>query len=346
MRKMLTTIGALLMGAAAMLTTPEARADVTEDATLRLEPGVAIPVTSPQKERFNAGATLAVKPMFKLTPWLDAGPSFSVFWLPSNMKGTDDGTAWTLGGTLRVKRPRDESNKDTGWKAVSPWVDGDLQYVRTGPLDRVGLALAVGAQVPTSDARTFWIGPFVRYQDVVQGNRIGFDNSDARMLIAGVSLEFGAAPKRKQEAAPCPQTKVEQPAKAVASDEHVLHMRRVVQFKVNSSALEANAKQRLEDITSMLLENKNLRVQLLQIEGHASSEGPPEPYNTNLSLQRAMSILAYFDAAGVAANQMTAQGFSSKRPVASNATNAGRVANRRGEVEVDFVITSNAGASK
>ena len=51
-----------------------------------------------------------------------------------------------MGGFARVKRPHDFNlNRDVGAAGISPWIDADLQYVRTGPLNRFGGAAAVGA---------------------------------------------------------------------------------------------------------------------------------------------------------------------------------------------------------
>jgi hypothetical protein len=69
------------------------------------------------------------------------------------------GTAWAFGGGARLMRPHDA----IGFYGASPWVDADLLYVRTGGLDRPGLATAVGLAVPLDGRRRFWIGQYAGY---------------------------------------------------------------------------------------------------------------------------------------------------------------------------------------
>lgn len=344
MKRIFTALGLI-----AALVAP-ATALAADPPTVSLEPGVAIPLTGPQADRFNVGGALTLKPLIGLTPYLDVGVAGTVIALPSRIDGVDAGTGYAIGPTLRLKRPHDESNTGRGFSAVSPWIDGNAQYMRTGPLDRLGLSLAVGAAVPTSDSRNLWIGPFVRYTDVLQSvvDRPNFDNTDAHVLIAGVSFEFGASPVKKKEVQPPPPAppqappKVEKPKdepKPVPPPEVpvVIHLQfeGVVPFKVDSAVLSPKVKSDLDAVIKDLKENADWTI---QIEGHASSEGPPEPYNQKLSERRAQAVLDYLKAAGLPADRMTAKGFSSTRPVASNATEAGRSQNRRVELTIDLVI--------
>lgn len=341
MRRTLMKLGLL----AALLVPSTALA--ADPPTLSVEPGVAIPLTGPQVDRFNVGGALTLKPLIGLTPYLDVGVAGSVISLPSKIDGVDAGTAWGIGPTLRLKRPHDESNTGRGFSAVSPWIDGNAQYIRTGPLDRLGLSLAVGAAVPTSDARTLWIGPFVRYTDLLQSvvDRPQFDNTDAHVLIAGVSFEFGASPvKKKVEPPPAPPPKppvIEQPKddpKPPPPDPDVtinVELSAVVPFKVDSAVILPETKETLAHVVEVV--KKYADCQIL-VEGHASSEGPPEPYNQKLSEKRAQAVVDYLKAQGVPGDHLTAKGFSSTRPVADNATAAGRSANRRVEMTLTFVI--------
>ena len=344
MKRIFTALGLI-----AALVAP-ATALAADPPTVSLEPGVAIPLTGPQADRFNVGGALTLKPLIGLTPYLDVGVAGTVIALPSKIDGVDAGTGYGIGPALRLKRPHDESNTGRGFSAVSPWIDGNAQYIRTGPLDRLGLSLAVGAAVPTSDSRTLWIGPFVRYTDVLQSvvDRPNFDNTDAHVLIAGVSFEFGASPVKKKEVQPpppapppAPPPKVEKPKDTPKPQPPppdvtvTLEFTGTLPFKVDSAVLSPKVKADLDSIIKDLKENADWTI---QIEGHASSEGPPEPYNQKLSERRAQAVLDYLKAAGLPADRMTAKGFSYSRPVADNKTEAGRSQNRRVELTIDLVI--------
>ncbi|HTG01387.1 MAG TPA: OmpA family protein [Nitrospirota bacterium] len=65
------------------------------------------------------------------------------------------------------------------------------------------------------------------------------------------------------------------------------------------------------------------------IEGHTDNVGKEE-YNQQLSLKRAESVKAYLvEKFGIAPGRLSAKGFGSSQPVASNATAEGRAKNRR-----------------
>jgi OOP family OmpA-OmpF porin len=75
------------------------------------------------------------------------------------------------------------------------------------------------------------------------------------------------------------------------------------------------------------------------IGGHTDSSGP-EPLNEHLSQQRAEAVRQYLVANGVLPfDKIIAVGYGSMRPLASNATEAGRAMNRR----IDVTITPVAG---
>ncbi len=69
------------------------------------------------------------------------------------------------------------------------------------------------------------------------------------------------------------------------------------------------------------------------IEGHTCSIGD-ERYNMGLSMRRAQSVKSYMVEKGVDAARLTVEGYGEERPVADNATRAGREMNRRVEFKV------------
>ena len=312
--------------------------------TLRVEPGVAIPTTDPQANRFGVGGAVAVKPELGLGSYLSVGPSLQVMQLPSNVVGVEAGNAWSYGGFVRLKRPHDEKNTGRGFSAVSPWVDADLKLVHTDPLDRLGASVAVGASVPTSDSRWLWVGPFARYDLVAQNDgKVNMNTNSAKTVILGVSFEFGAAAKKVESKppvaptpTPLPPPVVEQPKKPVPPPVvEVVKFKPRVQFAWDSAKLEPTQLAALRDVVKSMLADKSYRV---SVDGHASSEGQVE-HNNKLAQSRADSVLEFLVANGVDRSRLTATGFGSRVPVADNKTEAGRVANRRVEFDVTFTVT-------
>jgi len=343
MRKFLKAMSAVLVGAGLLAVPALAQA---QQVTLRVEPGVAIPTTNPQAQRFDVGGAIAVKPELGLGSYLSVGPSLQVMQLPSSVSGVDAGNAWSYGGFARLKRPHDERNTGHGFSAISPWVDADLKLVHTDPLDRFGAAVAVGASVPTSDSRWLWVGPFARYDLVNQEDgKPGVNTNSAKTVIVGVSFEFGAPLKKKAEPAPptpppAPPPEpppVEKPVPPPPPEVR-LQFKPRIQFAWDSAVLEPSQLAPLQDVVKAMLADTSYSV---KIEGHASSEGQVE-HNNKLSLARANSVLEFLVSNGVSRDRLSAEGFGSRVPVADNSTEEGRVLNRRVEFDVTFTIVKES----
>jgi OOP family OmpA-OmpF porin len=102
-----------------------------------------------------------------------------------------------------------------------------------------------------------------------------------------------------------------------------------IQFEFNSSVLRTSAYSVLDGLGSSLKANTSAVVQL---DGHASAEGTQE-YNMTLSRDRANSVKTYLVNAGIASNRVATTAYGESRPIASNATEAGRSQNRRVEIK-------------
>ena len=328
------------------------RVALAEDVSIKVEPGVAIPLTKPQTDHYDVGGAMAAKILFGVGPYFAIGPSGSFIGLSPEKKGGEWGTAWGAGGSLVLRRPHDYAhNAGSGFSAISPWIDGDAQYVRTGDLDRFGVSGAVGAAVPTGSDRAVWVGPFVRYNQVIQENKPGYDSRDARTLIAGVSFEIGNSQKKPEpkvvDNTPMPPPPVEQPkptppppapkpvvAKVEAPKKAPLDLSKNVQFAFDSAVIRSTENEIMAAVVKGLMETTNATV---EIQGHASSEGQKQ-HNDVLSKKRADSVKDALVKAGVPAERLSTQGFGSSKPIADNSTEEGRVMNRR----VEFILHMDA----
>ena len=88
------------------------------------------------------------------------------------------------------------------------------------------------------------------------------------------------------------------------------------------------------DVAGMAEEIKKYEYKQITIEGHTDSTGS-DALNKTLSRKRAEAVYHEFIANGIPADKMEYVGFSSRMPVKSNSTPAGRSANRRTEVYVE-----------
>lgn len=339
------------------------------DFALKFEAGVAIPLTEPQTQRFKVGGEITIKAFWAMTKWLDFGPSASFVFLPrKSSAGNDSGTAWAFGPSLQFKRPHDAPNNDKFW-AISPWADVDALYVRTGNLNRFGFAAATGLAVPLGKSRMFWLGPFVRYFQILQQpERKGYDNRSAKIITVGLSFEVDPNAKRHSDtvASVEPSPVVKEVAycsdrdadkipdsvdrcpdvfgtadnygcptyKKVIVKPDKLELTEKIQFAWNEAVLLEESYPLLDDVAQALKDNKAFRV---QVDGHASSEGTFD-HNQTLSEARAEAVVAYLASHGIAKDRLVSKGFSSSVPIDTNSTAAGRENNRRVEFVVSFII--------
>ena len=72
---------------------------------------------------------------------------------------------------------------------------------------------------------------------------------------------------------------------------------------------------------------------LIDVDGHTDSVGNAG-YNMDLSNRRANSVANYLASRGVDPRRMSAMGYGMERPIASNASEAGRAQNRRVEISI------------
>jgi outer membrane protein OmpA-like peptidoglycan-associated protein len=367
-----------LTSAALLLFTPFAQATEADapsarplpaklgDFALKLEPGIALPLTNPQSRLFKTGGSGTIKALWVVNEYMDIGPSATFLSLPSETSGAEAGNAWTFGGSLRLRRPR--TAPDT-FLAISPWVDADILYVRTGGLNRPGFAAAAGLSVPIGKARIFSIGPFVRYFQIMQRDRLGFDSTDAKILSLGLSLEVGLGVERERAAVPaevrtvttetflCPDRDKDGvpdtvdrcpdvagtmdnwgcPAyKKVVVQRDKLELKEKLYFAWDQAVLQEVSFPVMDEVVQALNDNKGFRV---QVEGHASSEGGSD-HNQTLSEQRAEAVLNYLVTHGIDKGRLASKGLGSSVPLDTNETIDGRENNRRVEFVVFFTILS------
>ena len=103
-----------------------------------------------------------------------------------------------------------------------------------------------------------------------------------------------------------------------------------VNFKAGSAELEPESIGILDKAVAGLKRNPDARI---EIQGHTSSEGG-DAFNQTLSEQRAYTVFLYMVDHGIDRGRLSASGYGSSQPRASNATEAGRIKNRRIELRV------------
>jgi outer membrane protein OmpA-like peptidoglycan-associated protein len=111
----------------------------------------------------------------------------------------------------------------------------------------------------------------------------------------------------------------------------ILNMPSDITFRTGSANIQPEFGRTLQSVALVL--NK-YRLTSISIVGHTDSDGS-NSYNQNLSISRARSVAAVLNSRGVNAMRILTRGEGESRPVASNATSAGKAQNRRVEL---FII--------
>jgi outer membrane protein OmpA-like peptidoglycan-associated protein len=111
-----------------------------------------------------------------------------------------------------------------------------------------------------------------------------------------------------------------------------------IYFDVNKSDVKPAMRARLTEIAKALATVPNQRV---LVEGHTDSDGTSE-YNLKLSRLRADSVRSVLVAGGVSPDRIESQGYGETRPIATNATAAGKAQNRR----VELVLEGSAATAR
>ena len=112
-----------------------------------------------------------------------------------------------------------------------------------------------------------------------------------------------------------------------------------VTFETGSAKLTELSRYQLDDAVTFLKANTDVYAAL---RGHTDNVGKPD-MNMNLSDARARSVREYLVASGIAADRLESEGYGETLPLADNATEEGRQANRRTEL---YIARTAAGAEQ
>ena len=189
--------------------------------------------------------------------------------------------------------------------------------------NQAGVAKYEGCPIPDTDGdgvndeedKCPTVAGVARYQGCpipdTDGDGIN-DEEDKCPTRAGIAANFG-----------CPEIKKE-------VIEKISFAARNVFYSTGSYKLLSKSFKPLNDVAGLMKSDTTLR---LSIEGHTDSQGADE-MNQTLSENRAKSVKDYLVSKGVPAERLTSVGFGETKPVADNATAAGRAKNRRTEMIV------------
>ncbi|WP_294338373.1 OmpA family protein [uncultured Sphingomonas sp.] len=113
-------------------------------------------------------------------------------------------------------------------------------------------------------------------------------------------------------------------------DELVLNMPSGITFGYDRADIQPQFRPTLDQVADVLREYRSTYV---DVYGHTDSTGA-DAYNQTLSERRATAVADYLASRGVESARLGTRGFGKTQPIASNATEDGRAANRRVEIKI------------
>jgi len=120
-------------------------------------------------------------------------------------------------------------------------------------------------------------------------------------------------------------------------DDLLLRMPSGITFAFNDASVQPQFRPTLDEVSSILSQYPKTYI---DVYGHTDSDGS-DAYNQTLSERRAQSVAGYLPSHGVQSARIATRGFGETQPIASNATEEGKAANRRVEIKISPVTESD-----
>ena len=113
-------------------------------------------------------------------------------------------------------------------------------------------------------------------------------------------------------------------------DNLLLRMPSGITFGYDRSDVQPQFQPTLNDVAAVLAQYPKTYI---DVYGHTDSDGA-DAYNQTLSERRAQAVSSYLVTRGVQSARVGTRGFGETQPIASNATEEGKAANRRVEIKI------------
>ena len=132
----------------------------------------------------------------------------------------------------------------------------------------------------------------------------------------------------KEPGQPDPDPKKNGCPKFIKLEGSTVRVLQQVHFATGSATIEPDSFPMLGEIAALLKANPSIKK--MRIEGHTDNRGNAD-YNLDLSKRRAASVRTWLEQHGIEGNRLESEGYGLTRPIETNDTEEGRLANRRVE---------------
>ena len=147
--------------------------------------------------------------------------------------------------------------------------------------------------------------------------------------VIGLGVNFGGGSKPAPAPVPVAAPVAEPAPEAPVAE--VVRVQLDVKFDFNKAVVKPNSYGDVKNLADFMKQYPNTTT---VVEGHTDNVGP-DAYNQKLSQRRADAVKQVLVKDGVDTNRVHSVGYGKSRPIADNATEAGRAMNRRVEAQVE-----------
>ncbi len=211
---------------------------------------------------------------------------------------------------------------------VQALTGGDVSYDEDGSVDELALQVRAGAR-----ALYQW-GEDFRFR--VGASVLSTLNLERRRGIAALlDFQIGFTPVRPAPKEPARTSGVPEFAEVRDRSIRIYLGEALLSFPLGSDRINAKAKEALASLAPVLMKNKD-HWSVIRVEGHTDSRDVNHQ-NQVLSERRAQSVSTELISLGIPEKRTTATGFGAKYPIDQGSTEEAHLLNRRVEIWVDEV---------
>jgi outer membrane protein OmpA-like peptidoglycan-associated protein len=225
-------------------------------------------------------------------------------------------------------RRRDEHMVDTDHDGIPD----DIDACPTEPEDHLGSDPNDGCPLPPDRDGDGIPDQYDKCPDVPE-DKDGVEDADGCPETDadhdGIPDAVDACPK--EPGLPSPDPKKNGCPQFIKVEGSIVHILQQVHFATASTTILPDSFPMLSEIANLLKSNQAIK--RMSIEGHTDDRGAAD-YNMKLSDGRAASVRTWLIQHAVEAGRLESHGYGKTRPIEDNATEAGRLANRRVEFKI------------